>query len=102
MSNFIAYLNRASLVYMNWVNNPETLNEGEILWAADWAKKLYNNMQKIDDDMTEYIGDCLDNKHQRYILDNVHFTHTGFDFGDVTQDNINYGIDLYNAILDKL
>jgi len=102
MTNFMAYLNRASLVYMNWVNNPETLNEGDILWAADWAKKLYENMEAIDDDMTEYIGNCLDNDYHRYILDNVDFTHTGFDFGDVSPLNISYGIKLYNQILKKL
>jgi len=102
MTNFIAYLNRASLVYMNWVNNPEILNEGEILWAADWAKKLYNNMEEINDDMTEYIGNCLNNKRQRYIMNNVDFTHTGFDFGNISPLNICKGIDLYNQTLKKL
>jgi hypothetical protein len=102
MSNFGAYLKRASLVYMNWVNNPETLSEAKILYAADWAKKLYNNMEEINDDMSEYIGNCLENKRTNYIMNNVDFTHIGFDFGDVTPDNINNGITLYNAILDKL
>jgi hypothetical protein len=95
MCNFIAYLNRASLVYMNWVNNPETLNDGDVLWAADWAKKLYNNMEAVYDDMSEYITNCLDNKYQNYIMTNVHFSHTGFDFRNISPDNINNGITLY-------
>jgi len=103
MCNFLGYINRASLVYMNHVDNPETTsNEGWILYAAEWAKNLYNIKEAVEEDITEYIVQCLDNKHTKYILTNVCFYHTGFDMGDVTADNINYGIDLYNEILHKL
>ena len=99
MTNFPAYLHRASLCYMDLVDNNTDFNEGDILHLADWAKRLYNNKENIADNMDEYIEYCLTSQHQRYIMDNVRFTNIGFDFGDVTPENLNDGVDLYNAIL---
>jgi hypothetical protein len=89
---------------MEMVDETEELsmNEEQMLFFADWAKRVYDNKERIKEDMNEFRYECFCDKHKKYIVDNVPSRHIGFDFGDLTFPNVNDAIDLYNQILKKL
>jgi hypothetical protein len=93
----------AAEVYLNAVDAEDSeLNEGDIVYAARWAKDIYENYENIKEDMDEFTKNCLACKRTAYIANNVRETQLGFDFYKISQDNVLKGIRLYNAILDKI
>lgn len=103
MIYFRSYLKFAAEVYLNAVDAEDSeLNEGDIVYAARWAKDIYENYENIKEDMDEFTKNCLACKRTAYIANNVRETQLGFDFYKISQDNVLKGIRLYNAILDKI
>ena len=102
--NFPFFLEHAANLFMEMVDETEELsmNEEQMLFFADWAKRVYDNKERIKEDMDEFRYECFCDKHKKYIVDNVPSRHIGFDFGDLTFPNVNDAIDLYNKILKKL
>ena len=105
MSNFKFYLENVAKLYMELVDNPPEglgINEGDILCLAEWAKDVYNNKVKIEETIDYLFNKWFSDPHTKYIIDNVELNYIEFEFGDISQLNVNYAIDLYNQILNKV
>ena len=104
MCNFQFYLENVANKYMELVDNPEQqdLNDGDVVYLAQWAKDVYNNKVKIEETIDYLFSKWFVNKHKKYIIDNVDPRHIEFQFGDLSQTNVNDAINLYNAILKKV
>jgi hypothetical protein len=102
--HFPFYLDMAAIKYMDLVDNPETLklNEGDVIYLARWAKDIYENKVSIDEVMKDFKYEVYNDEHLKYIMDNVKPNHIGFRFRDVSQDNVNEAIRLYNEIGAKI
>ena len=103
MLYFRSFLKQAATVYMDIVNNPEeqNLNEGEIVYAAKWAKDIYNNYENIKENMDDFKVWCHQCKKKRHIAYNVLPKQIGFNFWEISFANVDKGILLYNEILEK-
>jgi hypothetical protein len=104
MFHFPFYLENAANKYMELVDDPETqnLNEGELIGVARWAKDIYENKVSIEETMNHFKYECYNDKHKKYIVENVKPSRIGFKFGDISQDNVNEAIRLHNEIGDKI
>ena len=102
MINFPFFLEHAANVFIEIVDDPEKfdMNEGDVIFWAEWARDVYKNRERIQKYMDEFRYEVYCNKHKKYIADNVPSNHIGFKFGDISPQNVNDAIALYNEILD--
>jgi len=103
MLYFRSYLKNSAEVFLDSIDAEDTkLNEGQIVYGARWAKDIYENYEKIKEDMDDFKQNCLKCKRTAYIANNVIPDQLGFDFYTVSRDNVLKGIELYNTILEKI
>ena len=104
MFYYMDFLDATSKLFMEIADESDEngLDEGGVLFFAELAKRTYKNKETIKEDMTEFKYKCFCNKDKKYIIENVKPNKIGFDFGNLTFDNVYDGNILYNAILRKI
>jgi len=104
MFHFTQFLEYSAQIFMEIVDEADEngIDEGGVLFFADWAKHTYKNKEAIKEDMDEFKYKCFCNKDKKYIIDNVKANQIGFDFGNMTYNNVYEGAVLYKAILPKI
>jgi hypothetical protein len=104
MLYFRSYLKNAAQIFMRVVDGDTDTNfdEGDIIYAAQWAKDIYKNYEKNEETCEEIKKQWLKCKRKAYIANNVAPEQLGFDFHEVSCSNVNKSITLYNAILKKI
>lgn len=103
MVNFPFFLEHAANVFMEMVDGvgvDDETTDGDVLFWADWAKRVYANKVRIEKNVIDnYKEKVFNNKHYKRIVDCVPASHIGFKFGELYPNNVNDGIELYNKIL---